>query len=151
MKKSRLAGVIFFLVLLGVSSLEAQQVGLGVIFGEPSTGLSLKFWPGHGTSLDAALSWTTSGGETYFRIHGDVLFNRYLRMNPGAGRVAFYYGLGLRFLQRDDRVGLRFPLGLSYYFGSIPLELFVEFVPTLDLSPSTEFFPKVAAGLRIYL
>ncbi len=129
----------------------AQEVGLGIIFGEPSTGLSLKIWPARALAFDAALSWSSDEDTSYFRFHVDALAHIDLRIPPASGRLAFYYGVGVRYLQRGERFGLRVPLGLSYFISRIPLEFFVEIVPTLDLSPDTEFFAKVAGGLRVYL
>ena len=139
-----LAGLAFF---PAAPRAQASSLGLGVIFSEPPVGLSLKFWPGGGLAFDAALSWS----EDHFRFHGDVLVHTRFHLQPEVGRLALYYGVGVRYLEVGDQFGLRVPLGLSYMFNRPAFEVFLEFVPTLDLTPDTEFFAKLGVGLRVYL
>jgi hypothetical protein len=152
MRKTALTIILSVLLLgAGLSQLEAREFGLGIIVGEPPAALSLKLWPSGFVALDAAFSWSSDHGHSYVRLHGDLLFHSRLRLRPETGRLSFYYGLGARYLQKGEQVGLRVPLGLSYMFDRVPLEAFIEFVPTLDLTPDTEFLPKLAGGVRFYL
>jgi hypothetical protein len=137
-------------LLLAAPRARASNFGLGVIFGEPPVGLSLKLWPAGPLAFDAALSWSEHEGRSRFRFHADALVHARIRLQPESGRLSFYYGLGGRYLEAGERFGLRAPLGLDYTFGRVPFEAFLEFVPTLDLTPNTEFFAKFAAGLRVY-
>ncbi len=148
MRKFGLVILFMGLVLIAAApKAQASSLGIGVIFSEPPVGLSLKFWPGGGLAFDAAFAWS----EEHFRFHGDVLFHTRFHLQPDVGRLAFYYGLGVRYQEKGDQFGLRVPLGLSYMFNRPAFEVFLEFVPTLDLTPDTEFFAKFGVGLRIYL
>ncbi len=138
-------------LFLAVPNAQASSLGLGVIFSEPPVGLSLKFWPSGGLAFDGAFSWSSDGGHSHFRFHGDLLFHMRFRFQPEVGRLTFYYGLGARYLEAGEQFGLRAPLGLSYMTRRVPFEVFIEFVPTLDLTPDTEFFAKFGLGLRVYL
>jgi len=45
---------------------------------------------------------------------------------------------------------VRIPLGINYIFEKVPLDIFLEFVPLLDLVPGTNFRLKGAVGIRYY-
>jgi hypothetical protein len=124
--------------------------GLGVIVGEP-TGLSWKIWTGHNTAFAGAAAWSL-GERATFHPHVDYLFHNENLFKVSKGRLPFYYGLGIRFLFREgeDKVGVRFPLGLEYLLVSPSLGIFFELVPVLDLSPKTIVDLNGAIGVRYY-
>jgi len=65
--------------------------------------------------------------------------------------LPFYYGIGARIKTLDDvTLGVRVPLGLSYIFSDVPVDLFVELAPLLDLIPKTNFRINAAVGGRFY-
>ena len=148
-----------FLVVFTGQKLAAQDsgIGVGIIVGEP-TGLSFKYWLGGGSAIDAALAWSLEGRNS-FSIHGDYL-RHFELIEVESGHLPFYAGLGvrMRFLEdrpgNDDndnfRLGVRIPLGIAYLFEDIPLELFLEVVPTLDLITSTEFDMNFGVSGRWY-
>lgn len=141
-------GILFF-----ASILPAQEsgLGLGVILGEP-TGLSGKLWVSEIMAFDLAASWSFVG-EGSFYLHGDYLLHVHhlIPMDEEYGSFTFHYGIGPRVELKDDpRVGIRFPFGLSYYFARIPLELFLEVAPVLDLLPATTFAANAGLGIRYY-
>ncbi len=127
------------------------NIGLGVILGEP-TGLSAKFWTSNNTAFDLGLAWSFSGNG-HFHIHGDYLFHRLGVFNVSKGALPLYFGIGARMLFRDDaddNIGIRFPIGIEYYFDDLPLAVFVEIVPILDLAPSSDFDINGGIGGRFY-
>jgi hypothetical protein len=50
----------------------------------------------------------------------------------------------------DAQLGIRIPIGISYYFQNDPIEIFFEVVPILDIAPSTSFSGNGGFGLRYY-
>jgi hypothetical protein len=65
--------------------------------------------------------------------------------------MPFYYGIGGRIKTSDDaRIGVRVPLGLAYLFQNVPVDIFLEVVPILDLTPKTDFRINAALGARYF-
>ncbi len=133
------------------SSFEHGNFGVGVIFGEP-TGLSAKMWTTKSTAFDIGVAWSFSGAG-HFHIHGDYLFHNFGLFDVSKGSLPVYIGIGGRMLFRDnadDKIGVRFPIGIEYYFDDWPVAVFGEVVPILDLSPSTEGDINGGLGVRFY-
>ena len=146
-------------LLLAVSSASArteQPFGFGVIVGEP-TGLSLKYWLDDEHAIDGAAAWSFSENDS-FQLHGDYLIHNFELL--GADELPCYYGLGARIKFRDsdgrgrnedDTIfGIRFPLGITYLFDEVPLDVFAELVPVLDVAPDADADINAAIGLRFY-
>lgn len=163
MKKFILAGIAVA-VLLGVQPVSALEgVGVGVILGEP-TGLSVKKWVSATRAVDGAAAWSLSDNES-FRLHADYLIHLYDPEDLQAiqDKVPLYYGAGLRVRLEDDEdegkgngddedttLGVRIPVGLTYYLPKQSIDLFVEIVPVLDVVPDTDFDIDGAIGARFY-
>jgi len=124
-------------------------VGVGVILGEP-TGISFKSWMGDKTAFDLGAAWSFVN-ENAVHLHGDYLIHGY-NILPHKRRLPVYYGLGarLKIQDQDSRVGVRIPLGIEYLFPREPMDLFIEVVPVLDVTPITEFNMNAAVGLRYF-
>ena len=130
---------------------EHGKFGIGVIFGEP-TGLSAKMWTTKSTGFDLGLAWSFSG-EGHFHIHVDYLFHNFGLFDVSKGSLPVYIGIGGRMLFRDnqdDKIGVRFPIGIEYYFEGWPVAVFGEIVPILDLAPSTDGEINGGLGVRFY-
>src|SRR5262245_3579462 len=119
-------------------------LGLGVILGEP-TGLSGKYWidAQRKAAVDVGAAWSLSG-DNDFHLHGDYLFHNYSILQDAlqvrTGKLPLYFGVGARVQfreNRDDKVGIRIPVGLSYLVEGAPLELFGELAPVVDVAPDT--------------
>ena len=131
------------MLLCGTAAAQDGGFGLGVILGEP-TGICGKLWLGGKTAIDGAAAWSFNKGGN-LHLHSDYLLHSLY------SELGFYYGLGVRVKLADDRrVGVRFPLGISY-MGNTPLDIFLEAAPLLDLAPSTAFRVNAAIGFRFFL
>ena len=131
------------------SSFKHGDFGIGVIFGEP-TGLSAKMWTTKSTGFDLGLAWSFSGNGN-FHIHGDYLFHNFGVFGVSKGSLPLYIGIGGRIVFQDDtKVGVRFPIGLEYFFDDWPIAVFGEVVPILDLAPSTDGDINGGLGVRFY-
>lgn len=123
--------------------------GLGVILGEP-TGVSAKLFMGNNRAFDFGAAWSF-GKNSSMHLHTDYLIHRFDLISVDSGQLPLYYGLGARVRLADDaQLGVRFPIGLSYYFENDPIELFFEIVPILDVAPKTNFSGNGGFGIRFY-
>ena len=146
----------FFLIcmltlMLASATVTAQEsgFGLGVIVGEP-TGLSWKFWTGSVTAVDGAAAWSFAD-ESALHLHADIIFHDFTRIYVEKGKFPLYFGLGGRIkLEKKSRIGIRIPLGITYIPERLPLDMFLEIVPILDLVPGTEFDFNAAIGIRYF-
>ena len=134
-----------------------QSFGLGVILGDP-TGISGKLHLTDRQAITGAVAWSFRGSTT-LHLHGDYLLHHNLsgdvkgNLEKGLRTVTpyFHYGIGGRLRDEpEDRLGVRLPLGITGRFNNHPIDLFVEIVPLLDLTPATEFDLNAAAGARFY-
>jgi len=67
---------------------------------------------------------------------------------------ALQYGLGgrARFEEReDDRLGLRAPVGLTWFVSGGRVGLFMEVAPVLDVVPATQLDVQGGLGARCFL
>lgn len=128
------------------------QFGLGVIAGEP-TGPCFKLWTSQRTAIDGAVAWSFAKNAR-IHLHADYLFHVYDLIDVETGRLPFYYGIGgrIRFADgdRDDNIGVRIPVGLAYQVENVPLDVFFEIVPILDLAPDTDLDFNAALGVRYF-
>lgn len=125
--------------------------GLGIIIGEP-TGISGKLFTTQTTAFQGAAAWSV-GGVDAFHLQIDYVLHRYDVIDVSEGQLPLYFGIGGRVLIRDDRddhIGLRIPVGLSYEFSNAPFDIFGELVPLLDLTPDTDFDIEGGLGARFY-
>jgi hypothetical protein len=142
--------IVLFAVLAGLSFAESKHnFGIGVILGEP-TGLSAKGWLSQTVGIDAGAAWSFTGGS-FFQVHGDLLVHNFKLFTVDTGRMSLFYGVGGR-IRFDDNttVSLRVPVGITYEFEKTPIELFLEVVPMLNLTPATEVDIAGGIGFRYY-
>jgi hypothetical protein len=132
-----------------MSNFEANKTfGLGLMFGAP-TGLSGKYYLSSDTALDFGIG-TIYGyrNRRGFHVHGDFLWHPVSLASVDAFELPLYLGVGGRLLNgtrcyRYDRgdcdyrrdyaaVGVRAPIGISFDFNNVPLDIFLEFALVLD-------------------
>jgi hypothetical protein len=147
--------------LISTSALAQDQLGIGLIVGEP-TGLSMKYWLDDEHAVDAAAAWSFWDGHG-FQLHADYLWHNFDLLGSAAAcdTLPVYYGVGARLKFREDNgtrddhgatvFGLRVPLGVSYLFDDAPFDIFVEVAPIVDVAPHVDLNFEVAVGLRFYL
>jgi hypothetical protein len=143
--------VIVLTILLFTNNINAQNrgAGLGLIIGEP-TGFSFKYWMSSTTAVDAALAWSFVD-DGAFHVHADYILHSFDLIRIPEGKMPFYYGIGGRLkTSHDARLGVRVPLGLAYLFQRAPIDIFLEVVPILDLTPKTDFRINAALGARYF-
>ncbi|MEX0844244.1 MAG: hypothetical protein WD022_03140, partial [Balneolaceae bacterium] len=118
---------------------QGGNVGLGIMLGEP-TGISFKSWNNERSAFDIGAAWSFSRGNDAIHLHGDYLLHNWFS-DIEDGALAFYYGIGARFVftDPDAKAGIRVPFGLNYIIPNSQVDLFIEVVPILNLTPDTSF------------
>ena len=142
---------LFIFLATNAFAIERKNFGLGVMAGDP-TGITAKFMIDNYSGIDAALGWKTSG-DSEFYISSDYLFHIYDLVKIPEKIFPLYFGGGLRFIDRDkkdNKFGIRIPVGVEYLFFNNSLGAFGELVPILDLTPDTEFDLEFGIGIRYF-
>lgn len=148
----RIVLLIGLLLMVCAGSVPAQDddFGIGIIAGEP-TGISVKNWLTNKTALDFAVAWSFSGRDDALHLHGDYLVHDFGLIPVDEGQLPVYYGIGGRIKFMDDvNVAVRIPLGIDYLFEDAPVDLFLEIVPMLELTPDTDFELNGGVGVRYF-
>ena len=118
---------------------EGGPFGLGLIIGSP-TGLSLKYYLGEsGNAIDGAIgfAFVSSNG---IHVHADYLWHPLMLTSDPSFKLPLHVGVGVRLLDHDRgrdgdddvHVALRVPVGITFDFTQIPLDVFLEFALILD-------------------
>ena len=144
--KSSLA-VLWTLTVLGTCAVAQDKgFGLGILLGEPS-GLSGKMWVSQVNAIDAGLAWSFKNSG-FLHIHADYLWH-FPDVISSSERLVISAGLGGRLGTGHDAVlGVRIPFALAWWPRGVPIDLFLELAPGLDLLPATEFEMQGGIGIR---
>ncbi len=149
MSKVFLLTVLAGLFLCGSIEARERSFGLGIMLGEP-TGLSAKLWTGEKTAFDAGAAWSISeNGAAY--LHANYLLHNFNLLTVERGSFPFYYGIGgaVR-VAKNERAGVRIPLGLAYIIEGGAVDIFLEIVPLIVLVPDTNFSIHSGLGVRYF-
>ena len=136
--------------------LQGRSFGAGIMLGEPS-GLTVKQWLNPSNAFDVHLAFDFSDED--FAIFSDYLyhFDAFRLRSKVQVELPLYVGIGgklridARSKGREDdaeiKMGVRIPVGIAILFKKVPLEIFFEVAPGLDIFPSTN--PEVDGGLGV--
>lgn len=121
-----------------------KTFGLGLELGAPN-GLNGKYFVSKSGALDFGIGFIYS--HYYYgdgiHLYGDYLWHPTSLVSAPAFELPFYVGVGLRYWNFDycDRglctyggsaVGIRVPVGISFDFNRVPLDIFIQLVPVID-------------------
>lgn len=128
--------------------------GIGLAVGAP-TGLSFKSWLEGRSAVQLGTAWDFGGPRDKLTLTADFLGfpERAPGIEGAPETLRTYVGIGARIRTqdgRDDRAGVRVPLGLTYAAPRSPLEVFGELAPTLDVAPGTDLDIDLGLGVRIF-
>lgn len=121
---------------------EPDAIGAGVIVGNPP-GVTAKFWYGN-RAMDTGIVFGRD-----LTLYGDYLWNIFKVLPQSSGGKAPVY-MGVGFQVSPDEFGLRVVTGFAYWFPHSPVEMFLDVVPVLRLTPGNSGGLGVSAGLRYY-
>ena len=113
--------------------------GLGLIIGSP-TGVSAKYYLGGGDqAIDAAVGFAFIGNGG-IQLHADYLWHPIMLTQDTSFSLPMHVGIGARVIDHDRgndadddfHLGIRGPIGITFDFNEIPLDVFVEIALILD-------------------
>ena len=130
-----------------------EGIGVGVIVGEP-TGVSMKYWIDRTSAFDFACAWSLADNSP-IQFHADYLIHGpsvTTNSSEQKGSLPWYYGIGGRVknINNESHVGIRVPFGITYLVSEVPVDIFGEISPVLDLKPSVNLNWNGALGIRYY-
>jgi len=144
------------------SSAQLHLFGLGASFGEP-IGINAKLWVTPTNALDFGLGWSIGGdrigtyggnynGSSRIHFHFDYLFHLFDAVGS-TEQYPIYYGIGGRFNTGGgyyNSLAVRFVVGLAWMPRETSIDMFIEFVPSLQLTSEPGFAIDSALGVRYY-
>jgi hypothetical protein len=163
MKRLTYAGMLLILLTAtAVTSGQSKKFGLGVIIGEP-TGISAKLWTSNVNALAFGIGWSVEGyrfggfdsgydNVTRTHFHVDYLWHSFNAVSAN-GLFPLFYGIGARINtgpQYSGTFAVRGVFGIEWMPRSIPMDVFLEVVPTLQLVNSTGFGFDAGIGARFF-
>ena len=123
-----------------------QQVGVGVILGEP-IGATAKLWLDDRLAADVGAGFSDGNGGFW----ADALWHDWtLLPQPSTGRLGAYLGAGPQVRAgADARFGIRTIGGVSYRPTGHPLEFFAEVGPLFRLTQGGQVDVVGGVGVRL--
>lgn len=141
-------------LLVSTTDVKAQgyKNAIGGRFGD-ANGISFKTGLNNSAMLELIANFRSNKSVDYFRITG--LYEVYNPIN-GAEGLNWYYGGGATIgsvkakgYDGDIYLGANGVIGLDYKFRGAPINLSLDWVPTLQLTPNTDFYSgDVGLGVR---
>lgn len=151
-------------VLSIVQNAAAQPgtIGVGFIVGEPM-GISAKAWLSDETAVTGSIGWSIGGDrmEGYyenlrqpdrFHIHVDYLWHSFNLMRM-LERYPVYAGIGARMNSgagHDESFAFRGVMGIAWLPRAVPIDVFMELIPMLQVSSSYRFGIDAGVGARYF-
>ena len=90
-----------------------------------------------------------TSGAVY--LHADYLHHFFGAVDLQPGRLVPYLGGGGKIaFSKDTTIGVRIPFGLVYMFSDLPLDVFLELAPGMNLVPATTFDGGGGIGIRYW-
>lgn len=151
LKKTIIIAILLCTLFTGIFA-QTKGLGVGIMLGEP-TGVGVKFWLDKISALDLGLAWSFLEPVS-FRIHGDYLAHFLNPFPEPLNNLFFYAGLGIRVnistLPEMIALGIRIPLGIGYFINALPLDIFLEIAPGLNLLLETASTIGFLFGVRYF-
>jgi hypothetical protein len=149
-------------ILFKDSFAQQHSLGLGASIGEP-TGLNAKLWTSQTSAFDFGLGWSIGGdriaapdinyeGGSRTHFHFDYLLHLFEAIGS-TGQYPIYYGIGARFNSGGgyyNSFAVRFVAGIAWMPRETSIDMFIEFVPSLQFTAGPGFAIDSAIGIRYY-
>ncbi|MFO8062783.1 MAG: hypothetical protein R6U31_07655 [bacterium] len=161
MEKTKSIGkfiIVLAVLIIFTAPLYAEYTtGAGIYAGVP-TGLRLKTNLNNSNSLAATFAYDLPGSMMYASLDYFYNFRYYARDADSEVPFFIYAGPGFRVKTNDANVnssndvhaGVKFNIGAGFMFSEIPIELFLEVSPILDIIPATDFDMNAGVGFIFY-
>jgi hypothetical protein len=137
------------LLATAVAQAEKGEFDIGIAAISPN-GFIAKYWTTETTAIDIFGEWSFNSNE--YLMHADILVHDFNKFQLEDMRIAFYYGGGVRVKFADNSddsiIGVRIPFGVDYFLEEMPVDIFGELAPRVNVYPDTHFGMDVMIGLR---
>ena len=123
---------------------EKNDIGLGVVLGEPS-GINGQFFWSQRSAVDITAAWSW---RDWFFASADYQIYDYILDSPREWK--WFYGVGLFAATPENehgRFGIRIPVGVRYRFPHSDIDAWAEAAPALRLFDET--VPELQGGIGI--
>jgi hypothetical protein len=148
---TRISLVAVFMVCLScVTVAQNRGFGVGLLLIEP-TGISAKGWVSQNNAFDVAFAWSFRNDGS-FHVHFDYRWH-FPNVIRSSEQFVLYTGVGARFRARHEDntlLGIRVVGGLAYWPRGVPLDIFAEVAPIVDLAPATKLGANGGIGVRFF-
>jgi hypothetical protein len=140
-----------------------KTFGAGLELGEP-TGITGKYFLAPDRALDFGIGDVYNyANRSGLHIYGDYLWHPVSLASTEDFELPFYIGVGARIWNFDNRlndgtddhafaIGFRVPIGISFDFNEVPIDVFVQIVPVLDFFSGYDahtIYPDLDASVGI--
>ena len=132
-------------------------VGLGLMLGDPN-GINAKFQFTDVWALDLGVGFGFFG-TAHVAAHLDLLWDIHLK-TWSPGELDLFFGVGAKlgfFIHKNKsdpggnlRVGARAPVGLSFFFSEVPVDVFLEVAAGVWAITKVDFALDAAIGARYW-
>ncbi len=153
MKRNIIIILILVAALRSQSRAQDKGIGVGVIVGDP-TGISTKIWTTPTNALQFAVAWENQDPFLGTRVSfsGDYLWHNFSAIQS-THRFPVFYGVGGVIAsggRYQAALGVRGVLGIDWLSRQAPIDVFLQVVPVLVLSPSTDVVVGAGLGMRFF-
>lgn len=151
-------------LLVGGQEVFAQQrkLGLGLSINEP-TGIIAKLWTSNVNAFAFGLGWSARGdrfgkhyssynGDNRVHVHMDYLWHSFEAIRT-AEQLPLYYGIGGRLNSGagyGSSLAARGIIGVAWIPQTMPIDIFLELVPSFQFTSTTGSTLDAAIGARYF-
>jgi hypothetical protein len=129
-----------------------HHLGIGAQLGSP-IGVNAKYWLSDACAVDGAFGLSPYSHSSV-EFHADFLAHNFDLFTLNSGKMPVYIGGGIlaRFRNdgHSDMAGFRFPLGISYMFEDVPIDIFAEIAPEIIVTPFRRGYLDGSVGIRFW-
>jgi hypothetical protein len=153
-KKKTFLGIVIVVSLCSTCAHSQDKgLGVGVIVGDP-TGIDVKVWTTTSNALHFAVAWRPRDPFLGTRVSfsGDYLRHSFDAIRS-TERFPVYYGIGGVIASgggADAVLGVRGVIGIDWLSRRAPVDIFLQVVPVLVLTPSTDLELGAGIGFRFF-
>lgn len=148
--------IVFALLLVLTAPIYPKYTtGAGIYAGVP-TGVRIKVNFNTSNSLAATVAYDLPASMMYASLDYFYNFRRIAQDRDHEIPFFFYAGPGFRIKTNDVNTnnnvhaGVKFNIGAGFMFSDLPVELFMEVSPILDILPATDFDVNAGIGFIVY-
>jgi len=136
----------------------AGNFGLGFVLGNPS-GIAAKYFLSGDHAIAAGIGDAAGHGfylnvDYLMHFHGIIPVPETALYLGGGGAFHHYHrdrhGRIWDDEDEENRFETRMPFGVYYIFKPVPVEIFLELVPALEIVPDVDFRMRAGLGARYY-